>query len=197
MKGAAGARSVPAASLWPYKFVCGLMSQIIDRVDLQTHTMVHSVSAERDTEGFYTICTARGTLKAGKVVFASNAYTAGILPSLEGVITPTKGTNSRVDRRHKTRVDALQKRTYTYNISKDRDHVDYINHRPDGGTIIGGAYQTFEKDIKTWIATIDDSTQIHEPQPSRYFEDRMETYYQNWADSGAMVSKIWTGSRSY
>ena len=196
MKGAAGARSVPAASLWPYKFVTGLMSKIIDRVNLQTHTMVSSVSENQGADGFYTIHTPRGTVKARKVVFASNAYTAGILPSLESVITPVRGTCSRVSRQQGTCIDAMQKRVYTYNIFKDPDHVDYLNHRLDGSTIIGGAKLTFEDDVSKWLATIDDSVQIREPRPKLYFEGRMERYYQDWASSGATVSKIWTGSKS-
>jgi len=196
VRGAAGARSVPAASLWPYKFVTQLMSKIVDRVNLQTHTMVKFVSEKKDADGFYAIHTARGTMRARKVVFASNAYTAGLLPFMESVITPYRGTASRAEHQQKTCVDKMQKRVYTYNIYKDPDHVDYLNHRLDGSTIIGGANLTYEEDVSAWLGIVDDSTQIKEPRPQLYFEGRMERYYQDWADSGATISKIWTGSKS-
>lgn len=197
MKGAAGARSVPAASLWPYKFVTSLMAKIIDKVNLQTHTMVHEVSAQKDSQGFCSIRTARGTMKTRRVIFASNAYTAGLLPSLESIITPIRGTNSRVKREHKSTIDDLQTRTYTYNIFKDPKHVDYIIHRLDRSTIIGGAKEVFEKEPKQWVATVDDSVLIKDPLPRLYFEGRLERYYQDWAHSGALVDMIWTGSKFF
>lgn len=172
------------------------MAKIIDQVNLQTHTMVKVVSEKRDAQGFYTISTARGDMKACKVIFASNGYTAGILPSLEGIITPIKGTNSRVAREHKSSIDDLQRRVYTYNVFKDPDHVDYIIHRLDGSTIIGGAKEVFEKDRKLWVATVDDSTLLRDPLTKMYFEGRLERYWQDWAVSGASVDKIWTGSKS-
>lgn len=98
MKGAAGAISVPAAQLWPYKFVTQLAVRIIDRINLQTHTMVEEVSEVADGEGYYAIKTSRGTLRAKKVVFATNGYTAGILPDMEGVITPYRDVNSYMKR---------------------------------------------------------------------------------------------------
>lgn len=172
------------------------MAKIIDRVNLQTHTMVKAVSERRDSYGFYTVSTSRGDIKARKVIFASNGYTAGILPSLEGIITPVRGTNSRVIREHASPIDDLQRRVYTYNIFKDPDHVDYIIHRLDGSTIIGGAYELFEDDPRLCNGTVDDSTLIRDPLPRLYFEGRLERYYQDWAVSGAFVDKIWTGSKS-
>lgn len=206
IKNAAGAISVPAAQLWPYRFVTQLAARIIDRINLQTHTMVEKVNDEPDDEGLYTITTSRGSIQASKVVYATNGYTAGVLPCMEGVITPYRGTNSYMRRPNQVqsqwfgsskKADTTRwpTRCYTYNVSIDSEHIEYIVHRPDGGTILGGAKKVFEEDTREWLAVVDDSTLMKEEQVREYFKERMETYYDDWTQSGAEVDMIWSGSK--
>ena len=69
-----------------------LLRRVIDQgVNLQTHTLVQCVSHEPDDEDHWTISTPRGSVKAKKVVYASNGYTAGILPELHDKIVPVRG----------------------------------------------------------------------------------------------------------
>ena len=42
----------------------------------------------RDVDGKWSVVTARGTVKATKVVFATNAYSQAVVPELEGLIVP-------------------------------------------------------------------------------------------------------------
>ncbi|KAH9904047.1 FAD dependent oxidoreductase superfamily protein [Xylariomycetidae sp. FL2044] len=105
VRGARAAWSSPACSLWPYKFVTQLLERAMARnpglLNLQTETPVLAVRyvGEEEAAGggagdeaFTIVETPRGSIKARKVVFATNAYTAGLLPQYEGIITPYKGT---------------------------------------------------------------------------------------------------------
>jgi len=86
----------PAGSIWPYKFVTSLLRLSIDRfsLNLQTNTPVLSVSPSGD--GNWIIETERGSVRAAKVVFATNAYTSTLLPEFTKKIVPTRGQCSVV-----------------------------------------------------------------------------------------------------
>ncbi|KIW21042.1 hypothetical protein PV08_01621 [Exophiala spinifera] len=199
-----GAFSVPAAQLWPYKFVTGLLNTFIDRenVNLQTTTQVTSISDHQDPNGFFRIETSgRGTILARKVVYATNAYTAGILPMYHDTIVPVRGTGAHIVplRTSKDPTLALQRRvnTYTYNIFHRRGQVDHLVHRPDGGVVIGGARVLFIDDPEQWSGVVDDGSLILQEQVTPYFERVMTEHYQDWRESGAKVDKLWTGIMGY
>lgn len=194
VNGAKGARGMIAAQLWAYKLVAGLTERIIDQVNLQTHTTVTHVSEKREEDGYFHLSTNRGDVKARKIVFANNGYIAGILPMMRGLVVPWKGTCSYCKKQQPANGQA---RTFTYNVSKDPSHVEYINHRLDGNTIIGGAREVIESDQAAWLSVADDSTLIREKQVRRYFEDRLETYWQDWSDAGAKADQLWTGIMGY
>lgn len=65
-----------------------LAAKLVERsaVNLQTNTPVTRV--DRDNAGNSLLRTSRGTLKAKKVVFATNAWTSGICPALTNKIVP-------------------------------------------------------------------------------------------------------------
>lgn len=97
VKGAKGAFSFTAGSVWPYKLVMHLLQLAVDRgVNLQTRTPALRVSEAVDEEGWWGIETARGRVRARKVVFATNAYTAGLETRYEGKIVPVRGICSRI-----------------------------------------------------------------------------------------------------
>lgn len=194
VKGARGARGMIAAQLWAYKLVAGLTESIIDNINLQTHTTVQSVPGTRDEDGLFKLSTDRGAIRAKKVVFANNGYIAGTLPMMRGMIVPWKGTCSYCK---KSQDANTQARTFTYNVFKDPSHVEYINHRLDGNTIIGGARDVIESNQAAWLSTVDDNALIEEPKVREYFEDRLEAYWQDWTDAGAHVKQLWTGIMGY
>jgi len=68
--------------------VSQLAAKLVERnaVNLQTNTPVTRV--DQDDTGRYLLRTPRGTLKARKVVFATNAWTSGICPALTNKIVP-------------------------------------------------------------------------------------------------------------
>lgn len=198
VRGAEGAISVPCCSFWPYKLVTGLLERAMGRnpgVNVQTETPVLRVDDEGD--GSTTITTERGTVRANKVVFATNAYTAALLPEYRGIITPYKGTAAHLAARD-GREPVFPHLSHTYNLEFGLDPiletVDYLNPRPDGGIVVGGGKWLYEKQRQLWYDTVDDSTLIDPVMEARYFNGYMQRNFKGWEESGTEAEKIWTGS---
>lgn len=152
IKGAIGAFSVPCASFWPYKFVTGLLSRLVARfpgnLNVQTHTAVTGLHEQSDGTGSI-LTTPRGTLRASKVVLATNAWTAGILPHFKDTITPVKGMACHIRTPHP--VHPHLNNTYNIHFSPAQSTgVDYLNPRPDGTIVVGGGGWHFRDDKALW-----------------------------------------------
>lgn len=159
-------------------------------VNLQTYTPVTSVQS--DPQGGYTVTTPRGTIHAGKVVYANNAYVSGILPQYKKNIIPCKGICCRI-----TVPDGkpapLLNNSY---INRTEDNtLSYLIPRSDGSIVVGGAAAVFRSSEDQWYDNVDDSTLIDVAKD--YYEDYMQRTYRGWEDSGAKVDKIWSGVMGY
>ncbi|KAL6821494.1 FAD dependent oxidoreductase [Trichoderma camerunense] len=162
------ALSVPACSLWPYKLGANLLSIAIKKgVNLQTNTCVTSVPATRSALGYYTVETSRGVIKARKVLFASNGYTAGILPEYRDKIVPWRGINSRIV---VSECQIPPNLSNTYNL-----------------------HNTYWHDKEQYYNNADDSTLI-EPA-KQYFDGYMQRYFHDYTGTGAYTDMVWTGSK--
>lgn len=97
VKGAKACFSFTAAHVWPYKLVMHLLSLVVKQgANLQTTTPVTSVSETPNSDGTWTVTTSRGSIRAKKVLFASNGYTAGIAPQFAHKIVPVRGICNRI-----------------------------------------------------------------------------------------------------
>jgi glycine/D-amino acid oxidase-like deaminating enzyme len=202
IKGAIGAFSCPASSLWPYKFVAGVLRRVLERhgmegevVNVQMNTPVTAITSE-DQGNILT--TPRGNIKARKVVFATNAYTAGLLPTFNKVITPVKGMAS-----HHTPARPIHPHlNNTYNIhfapipSGKPTGTDYLNPRPDGSIVVGGGNWFYSHNKSVWNGNFDDSTQFPAPA-SQHWEKYMQSTFLGWENSNAKADMIWTGIQGY
>ncbi|WPH03169.1 Hypothetical protein R9X50_00604500 [Acrodontium crateriforme] len=91
-----------AARMWPYKFVAYILENLLTSqslrgtFNLQTWTPATaiSVSQSNDNDTKWTVTTPRGTIKASRVVLATNAYTSHLLPSYSDLIVPCRGQMS-------------------------------------------------------------------------------------------------------
>jgi glycine/D-amino acid oxidase-like deaminating enzyme len=84
-----------AASLWPYKYVTSILSNMIDRgkVNLQTNTPVLRVKPCKDQgNARYLVETDRGSVTAKNLLLATNAYTSHLLPEFADLIIPVRET---------------------------------------------------------------------------------------------------------
>jgi glycine/D-amino acid oxidase-like deaminating enzyme len=158
--------------------------------NLQTNTTVTSVSS---TNGGWTATTHRGTIKATKVIFATNGYTAGLLPEYRFKIVPSKGICCRIVVPRGNPYPEMK--TCSYVLRLPNGSSDYMIQRPDGSIIVGGARSDFFKDYSTWYDVVDDSTLI---EPAKhYFDTYMQDHFAGWEESGAYVDQIWTGIMGY
>lgn len=199
VRGATGAFSSPACSLWPYRFVTGLLERAMARnagVNVQTETPVLRTEDASD-DGATIVHTERGRVRAGKVVFATNAYTAALLPEYRGVITPYVGTAA-----HLAAPDGAEPvyphLSHTYNLEFGTDPkletVDYLNPRPDGGIVVGGGKFLYEENRELWWDVVDDSKLLDPVIKAGYFDGYMQRNFRGWQDSGMVTEKVWTGS---
>jgi glycine/D-amino acid oxidase-like deaminating enzyme len=201
IKGAVGAFTSPACSLWPYKFVAGVLRRVLERygeevVNVQMNTPVTSISSSSNEGNILT--TPRGPIKAQKVVFATNAWTAGLLPSFDKAITPVKGMAS-----HHTPAKPVHphlNNTYNIHFAPTRagksTGTDYLNPRPDGGIIVGGGNWFYSHDKDVWNGNFDDSTQFP-AAAEQHWEQYMQSSFLGWEDSNAKADMIWTGIQGY
>jgi glycine/D-amino acid oxidase-like deaminating enzyme len=80
----AGRKAVPNGNYHPFKFVCGILERAIRRgVQLFARTTVAGVTSTRT--GLVRLETSRGVIKARRVIFATNAFTARLLPEMRAI----------------------------------------------------------------------------------------------------------------
>ena len=191
VKGAKGCASFTAAHLWPYKFIMHLLASTVSKgLNLQTHTPVTHVSSPSDAGEPCLVSTTRGNIRAKKVIFASNGYTAGMLPEYTEKIVPCRGTCCRIVTPDLEKAPYL---TNSYVLGQGGGIYDYLIPRADGSIIVGGAKATMGKDRSIWYDNIDDS-EVIEPAKD-YFKTYMQDHFLGWEDSGAYVEKVWTGGK--
>ncbi|KAH9904703.1 FAD dependent oxidoreductase [Xylariomycetidae sp. FL2044] len=200
IRGARAAFTFPAATVWPYKAIMHILSVAVSRgVNLQTHTPVHRISVAADDEGYWTLSTPRGATKAREVVFATNAYTAGLLPQYEDLIYPARGTVCRLvpSSGVPPEAAAAAKPPGSGAILGDGiSGVDwYYSFRPDGSLITGGGRKSFMDKRELSYGNYDDST-LMEPT-AKFFEGLPERSYVGWEEAKMEVDRVWTGIMGY
>ncbi len=126
------------------------------------------------------------------VIFATNAYTAGLLPEYATKIVPSKGICCRIVIPPSSAYPPL---TNTHVLRLPNGGFDYLVPRKDGSIILGGARTTFFNDHKNWYNNTDDSTLI--ASAASYFDNYMQIHFHGWEDSEAQVDQIWTGILGY
>ena len=185
MKNAKVAFTTTAAQLWPYKFASNLLTRLLERtsINVQTHTPVTFVSSNQD--GSSLAHTPRGSIRAKKVVFTTNAYTAGIAHSYSETIVPVKVTCTHI----KTPKDTSHPppyltQTYRLSFGTGPGIRDYLIPRPNRDVICGGAKDTLRirnsGGIILMIVLLLNLRRKH-------FETVMQYNFRGWEKSGALL----------
>ncbi|KAL1962876.1 hypothetical protein VTN77DRAFT_9054 [Rasamsonia byssochlamydoides] len=196
VKNAKGCLSFTACHIWPYKLVLHLLKIAVSRgVNLQMHTPVSEVSAAPDpSTGRWTVVTqSRGSIRAKKVVYATNAYTAALAPQYAGKIVPVRGICSRIVTPEDNKPAPHLPNTYSLRWSAAQ--YDYLIPRPDGSIIVGGARRDYLSYPKNWYNNVDDSKLIESAK--HYFDGYMQRHFRGWENSGAYTDRVWTGVMGY
>jgi glycine/D-amino acid oxidase-like deaminating enzyme len=153
-----GAIKSSAGSLSAYKLVIGMLKLCLNnRLNLQTNTP--ATSLEKSKDGFWTVGTARGSIKAQQVVLATNGYTANILKDFQGVIVPQRGQLTA----HRPGANMPKQglpTTYSFLYSNG---YEYMIPRPQGSKfagdiVIGGGYAKAKDGGTFEFGTTDDTT---------------------------------------
>ncbi|KXS95921.1 hypothetical protein AC578_5198 [Pseudocercospora eumusae] len=93
MKNTLAAIVHPAGQIWPYKFVHALLRIVMKagNLNLQAHTPAQRVS-DRDADGWITVTTDRGEIRAKAVVHTTNRWASHLLPEFEKLILGDRAT---------------------------------------------------------------------------------------------------------
>jgi glycine/D-amino acid oxidase-like deaminating enzyme len=158
---------------------------------LYTETYVTKVE---ESHSETTLTTSRGVLHARKVIFATNGYTAALLPQYEGVITPFKGQNSHLSPLPSFNPPMIL--DHTYNLHFSKRYANYLNPRPDNTIILGGAKWTYEHtmDRAEWWNTTHDTSLINNTA-TEHFDSVMANHFYGWENAKAHHIIVWTGSK--
>ncbi|KPM45619.1 hypothetical protein AK830_g885 [Neonectria ditissima] len=194
-----GAIVVPAASVWPYKMVTGLLGGMIDsgKLNVQTHTTVREIH-DSVHDDFAIVRTDRGDIKATHVVHATNGWMGHLLPELRPFISPVRGNvvhygpiteNQKIpgketESRGGISPMGIDKKVSFWLRYADKDY-DYLIQRAQGDVVVGRA-NTGRK------ATGDDSQTDLQPMAHlRGFPD--EAFKCPSRGSSAQIEHAWSG----
>ncbi|KAF9653039.1 FAD dependent oxidoreductase [Thelephora ganbajun] len=179
-----------AGSFWPYKFVASLFRLCIDKfsLNLQTNTPALSISPAGD--GIWAIETERGSIKATKVVIATNAYTSTLLPEFTDRIVPVRDQCSAVVPTKPYSGERLL--THTYSIRWRMLDSDYLIQRPSDGVVIVGGGE-WNAPLKDRLGHTDDS--VTHPVITRHLQNVCGKNFEGWGDEalGEGLITDWTG----
>lgn len=130
-----GAISVPAASVWPYKWITGVIGNLVDsgKLNLQTHTPVHRIIDHPESDSA-TVQTIRGDIKAKHIIHATNAWTGHLLHELRPFISPVRGNVV-----HHAQAPLGISPKYSFWLRHGAKDYDYLIQRKDGGSVLGRA----------------------------------------------------------
>lgn len=194
-----GGLGYEAGSLSAYKFTVGVLKMCLARgMNLQTGTA--AVGLAEDGRGGWTVTTPRGTVSAGRVVLATNGYTAALAPEFQEVIMPFRGQISAQRPGSGLPEGGCLPTTYSFIY---QGGYEYMVPRPKGsrfeGDIImgGGLVRAPEHGLKEFGTT--DDTTLNETI-REYLKEASPRYFgRGWGEDNpaGRVRKEWTGIMGY
>ncbi|KAL8712252.1 MAG: hypothetical protein Q9220_003403 [cf. Caloplaca sp. 1 TL-2023] len=197
---AIGAVSYEAGSISAYKFVTAILELALEKgLNLQTETPALSINRSNEDRGGWIVRTARGTIKADKVIMATNGYTAYLYPPVQGIIVPLRGT---VTAQRPGRGLPKQGLRTTYSFIYGNGY-EYMIFRPPGSMfagdlVIGGcSTKSPEEGLYEWGTTDDTTIDPHIGHLVR--ESAAEYFGLQWGDDhpDGKIRKEWTGIMGY
>lgn len=186
--------SGPALSLWPWKFITGLLKKLIKKecFNLQANTPL--TSFKKLDDGTICVSTPRGDVITKKLVFATNGYTKAILSEFKDVILPFKGTVTHIV----PKTEAVPHLNFSSVLYFDKSKADYLINRTDGTIVIGGGNDALlkgKKDLSECVDTVDDSYILSESKD--YLQDYANKTFSSWAKLDTENDYYWSGIMGY
>lgn len=187
-----------AGSISGYKLGVGVLKKALERgLNLQTNTPAERLVKTED--GKWELHTPRGRIVAGKVVLATNGYTAHLWKQFQGAIVPLRGQIT-AHRPGKSMPPEGLPTTYTFAYENG---YEYMIPRPPGSKyagdiVIGGGLVKAPEEGLLEYGTTDDTTL--EPTVSTYLHQSTARYFgSSWGedDTAGRIRKEWTGIMGY
>ena len=214
--GACGGISYASGSMNAYKWATGVLELAVSRgLNLWTETPVLGLEKsklddnDKDSGQRWIVKTARGDVKAKKVVLATNGYTAHLCPELQGTIVPLRG-HMTVQRPGSKMPAGTLKTTYSFIYENG---YEYMIPRPlgtkhAGDICIGGGLTKASHAGLLEYGSVDD-TRL-DPHILSYLADSAKLYFgeNNWGEEendpegpegpeGSRLRQAWTGIMGY
>lgn len=191
----------PAGALWPYRFVCGVTSTLLDsdkypNFTLETNTPAESVTVSGLSDYPYEVGTPRGRILAKHVIHCTNGYAGHLLPGLRDILFPLRGQMT-LQSPPPSFPRVGDKKSWILHYAPG---FDYITQSPSPSSEIylgGGLLQALlsrhieEEDID--IGSVRDDQQSEEPL--KFLERAMEERFKY--GKGATIINKWTGVMGY
>lgn len=180
-----GAIVVPAASVWPYKMVTGLLQNLIEQgmLNAQPRTPVISIDDAKPSN-FAVVKTGRGDIKARHIVHATNGWLGHLLPELRPFISPVRGNVVHYDPAGTKSPMGLDSR-YSFWMRYGTKDYDYLIQRKPGDIVVGRANMGRK-------ATGDDSQTDLSPM-AQLRGMATEVTASPAPDAGALITHAWSG----
>lgn len=193
-----------AGSLSAYKFGVGVLRLCVERgLNLQTGTPVTglgrvsaSAAAAAVVNGRWEVRTERGVVRAGRVVLATNGYTAAVWPRFQGVVVPLRGQITAHRPGRGMPAGGCLDRTYSFIYERG---YEYMISQPEGSRfpgdiIMGGGLARAQEEGLMEFGTTDDGA-VNE-EISDYLRETTGRYFgSDWGDDHpeGRVRSEWTG----
>ncbi|KAH3974967.1 hypothetical protein HBH70_089000 [Parastagonospora nodorum] len=192
VRGAMSCHTYNAARLSPYRLVTRLLEQAVTSgVNLQTFTPATKVEARGSdaTDQLWLVTTPRGSITARTVIYATNGYTAALVPEVREKIVPVRGMVARLAG------PAVSRMKDSYMMRFSDYEYDYMIPRPDGSIVLGGGRRDYFENLNEWFNVSDDSRLMEGARG--YFDGYMQRHFHAWEGSEFSTEEIWTGIMGY
>ena len=192
--GSVGSLEYESGSLSAYRFTVGLLKLALDKgLNLQCNTPANSISKGDDRT--WTVSTTRGSIKAKKLILATNGYTAHLYPRLQGTIVPLRGVvtaqrpgQNLPQRGMGTTYSFVYKEGFEYMISRP------AGSKHEGDIVIGGGMHVAKDEGINEYGNTDD-TCCDEGSAEYLLECTRRYFNDNWGGDhpDGHSRKTWSG----
>jgi glycine/D-amino acid oxidase-like deaminating enzyme len=192
----------PAGAIWPYKFVTGVLKNLLARYEeqftLETNTSVLSIDSGTGQTPF-TLHTSRGIVKARHVIHCTNAHVGHLVPGLRGNIFPIRGQMSAQSPGTKFPHQG-DDRSWLFMYEKGFDYLTQLpcNGQSNGEMMFGGGFAQSEGGgIEDLGITTDDGLSL---SADIHLSGALSAVFgrENWGPvNGPAVKQMWTGNMGF
>jgi len=192
----------PAGALWPYKFVTGVLKNLLarfgERFTIETNTPVKSIDSDADDSTF-ALHTSRGIVKARHVIHCTNAHVGHLVPGLRGNVFPIRGQMS-AQTSGKRFPHQGNDRSWLFMYDKGFDYLTQLPHNgQSGGEMMfgGGFAQSEGGGIEDLGIATDDALSL---SADIHLSGALSAVFgrESWgAVEGPAVKQMWTGNMGF